>query len=107
MAELVTAGKVRHLGLSEVTVDQATEAAAIHPVAAVQSEFSLWWTAARGTDVATDDADNAVWSFPPQNDPAYPAVVRRRMTPGAIVWKVSHMSRAGWCSGMLSSSKLS
>jgi aryl-alcohol dehydrogenase-like predicted oxidoreductase len=42
MAELVAEGKVRHLGLSEVTVAQAAEAHAIHPVAAVQSELSLW-----------------------------------------------------------------
>ncbi|MBA9006282.1 aldo/keto reductase [Thermomonospora cellulosilytica] len=42
MAELVAEGKVRWLGLSEVTVAQAEEAHAIHPVAAVQSEMSLW-----------------------------------------------------------------
>src|SRR5437773_390019 len=30
----------------------------------------------------------------------------RRSTPGVVVWKVSHMSRAGWCGGMFSSSKL-
>jgi aryl-alcohol dehydrogenase-like predicted oxidoreductase len=42
MAELVAAGKVRAVGMSEVTVDQLDRAAAIHPVAAVQSELSLW-----------------------------------------------------------------
>ena len=42
MAELVDAGKVRALGLSEVTVAEAERAHAIHPVAAVQSEMSLW-----------------------------------------------------------------
>lgn len=42
MAELVTAGKVRHLGLSEVTADELRAAAAIHPIAAVQSEWSIW-----------------------------------------------------------------
>lgn len=42
LAELVTAGKVRALGISEVTVEQADEVHAIHPVAAVQSELSLW-----------------------------------------------------------------
>jgi aryl-alcohol dehydrogenase-like predicted oxidoreductase len=42
MAELVAAGKVRALGLSEVTVDEAERAHAIHPVAAIQSEMSLW-----------------------------------------------------------------
>ncbi|KAB2346867.1 aldo/keto reductase [Actinomadura rudentiformis] len=42
MAELVAEGKVRHLGLSEVTVSQAQEAHDVHPVAAIQSELSLW-----------------------------------------------------------------
>jgi aryl-alcohol dehydrogenase-like predicted oxidoreductase len=42
MAELVAAGKVRHLGLSEVTASELRRAHAIHPIAAVQSEWSLW-----------------------------------------------------------------
>ena len=42
MAELVTAGKVRHLGLSEVTADELRAAVKVHPIAAVQSEWSIW-----------------------------------------------------------------
>lgn len=42
MAELVAAGKVRHLGLSEVTGAELRRAAAVHPIAAVQSEWSIW-----------------------------------------------------------------
>lgn len=42
MAELVAAGKVRHLGLSEVSADTLRQAHAIHPIAALQSEYSLW-----------------------------------------------------------------
>jgi aryl-alcohol dehydrogenase-like predicted oxidoreductase len=42
MAELVQAGKVRHLGLSEVTAGELRAAAAVHPIAAVQSEWSVW-----------------------------------------------------------------
>ncbi|MGC5018554.1 aldo/keto reductase [Micromonospora sp. DT47] len=42
MAELVSRGKVRHLGLSEVTADELRRAHAVHPIAAVQSEWSLW-----------------------------------------------------------------
>ena len=42
MAELVAAGKVRHLGLSEVTADELQAAVAVHPIAAVQSEWSIW-----------------------------------------------------------------
>jgi aryl-alcohol dehydrogenase-like predicted oxidoreductase len=42
MAELVAEGKVRALGLSEVDVPTLERAAAIHPLAALQSELSLW-----------------------------------------------------------------
>jgi aryl-alcohol dehydrogenase-like predicted oxidoreductase len=42
MAEVVAAGKARQIGLSEVTVDEIRRAEAIHPVATVQSELSLW-----------------------------------------------------------------
>lgn len=42
MAELVQVGKVRNVGLSEVTADELRRAHAVHPVAAVQSEWSLW-----------------------------------------------------------------
>lgn len=42
MAELVAAGKVRFLGLSEVSEATLRRAHAVHPVTALQSEFSLW-----------------------------------------------------------------
>jgi len=42
MAELVQAGKVRHLGLSEASAATLERAVAVHPVAALQSEWSLW-----------------------------------------------------------------
>jgi len=42
MAELVRAGKVRRLGLSETTADQLRRAAAVAPIAALQSEYSLF-----------------------------------------------------------------
>ncbi|MFC4307515.1 aldo/keto reductase [Steroidobacter flavus] len=42
MAELVTAGKVRWLGLSEVSAEELTAAHAIHPITALQSEWSLF-----------------------------------------------------------------
>lgn len=42
MAELVRAGKVRYLGLSEVTASELRRAHAVHPISAVQSEWSLW-----------------------------------------------------------------
>ena len=42
MSELVAAGKVRELGVSEVTADELRRAHAVHPIAAVQSEWSLF-----------------------------------------------------------------
>lgn len=42
MADLVTAGKVRYLGLSEASVEEIAAAEAVHPVSSVQSELSLW-----------------------------------------------------------------
>ena len=41
--ELVEAGKVRHFGLSEAGAQTIRRAHAVHPVAALQSEYSLWW----------------------------------------------------------------
>ncbi|MER6540104.1 aldo/keto reductase [Streptomyces sp. 900105755] len=42
LAELVAEGKVRHIGLSEASADTIRRANAVHPVAAVQTEYSLW-----------------------------------------------------------------
>jgi aryl-alcohol dehydrogenase-like predicted oxidoreductase len=52
MAELVAEGKVRYLGLSEVNNDLLRRAYAVHPITAVQSEYSLWTR-----DVETDAMD--------------------------------------------------
>src|SRR5262249_33774182 len=42
MADLVRQGKVRHLGLSEAGPEILRRAATVHPIAALQSEYSLW-----------------------------------------------------------------
>jgi aryl-alcohol dehydrogenase-like predicted oxidoreductase len=54
MAGLVTAGKVRHIGLSEVTVDEIRRAEAVHPVSSVQSELSIW---------TSENVDNGVLAY--------------------------------------------
>jgi aryl-alcohol dehydrogenase-like predicted oxidoreductase len=41
--ELIAAGKVKHFGLSEAGADSIRRAHAVQPVAALQSEYSLWW----------------------------------------------------------------
>jgi aryl-alcohol dehydrogenase-like predicted oxidoreductase len=42
LAELVAEGKVRHIGLSEAWVETIRRAHAVHPITALQSEYSLW-----------------------------------------------------------------
>ena len=42
MAELVTAGKVRYLGMSEAAAPTIRRAHAVHPISALQTEYSLW-----------------------------------------------------------------
>ncbi|WP_187976450.1 aldo/keto reductase [Mycetocola sp. JXN-3] len=42
LAELVAAGKIRHIGLSEAAADTIRRAHAVHPITAVQTEYSLW-----------------------------------------------------------------
>jgi aryl-alcohol dehydrogenase-like predicted oxidoreductase len=42
LAELVTEGKIRHIGLSEVWIGTIRRAHAVHPITALQSEYSLW-----------------------------------------------------------------
>ncbi|MBW8845733.1 MAG: aldo/keto reductase [Burkholderiales bacterium] len=53
MAELVRAGKVRALGLSEVSAATLKRAHAVHPIAALQTEYSLW---TRNPEIAVLDA---------------------------------------------------
>jgi aryl-alcohol dehydrogenase-like predicted oxidoreductase len=43
MAALVGEGKVRHLGMSEATPEELARATAVHPITAVQCDWSLWW----------------------------------------------------------------
>ena len=52
MAELVQAGKIRHVGVSEWSAAHIREAHAVHPLAAVQTEYSLW---SRNAEIAVLD----------------------------------------------------
>jgi aryl-alcohol dehydrogenase-like predicted oxidoreductase len=53
MAELVRAGKVRHLGLSEAAPETIRRAHKVHPIAALQTEYSLWSRDPEDTILAT------------------------------------------------------
>ncbi len=55
MAELVAEGKVRHLGLSEASAGTVRRAAAVHPITALQSEYSLWTREVESEILATLD----------------------------------------------------
>ncbi len=57
MAELVEQGKVRFLGLSEASAASIRRAAAVHPIAALQSEWSLW---SRDLETVADEAGHTV-----------------------------------------------
>ena len=52
MAELVEQGKVRHIGLSEAAPETIRRANAVHPITAVQTEYSLWTPRPRSRDPA-------------------------------------------------------
>ncbi|HEY6758855.1 MAG TPA: aldo/keto reductase [Baekduia sp.] len=62
LKEVVEQGKATNIGLSEVTVDELERAHAVHPIAAVQSELSLW---------TRDPIDNGVLAFCAQHGIAF------------------------------------
>ncbi len=64
MAELVRAGKVRHLGLSEVGPETLRRAHAVHPIAALQSEYSLWTRDPEGNGVLETCRDLGIGLVP-------------------------------------------
>ena len=53
LADLVASGKIRHIGLSEMSAATLRRACAVHPIAAMQSEYSLW---TRNPELAVLDA---------------------------------------------------
>ena len=66
MADLVRLGKVQHLGLSEVSAATVRRAHAIHPIAAVQTEYSLWSREPEDTLLQTlRDLDIALVAYSP------------------------------------------
>jgi aryl-alcohol dehydrogenase-like predicted oxidoreductase len=63
MADAVHTGRVRGLGLSEVTVAQLEEAHAIHPVTALQSELSLWSRDSLGVETPIEPVDTGLPAY--------------------------------------------
>jgi aryl-alcohol dehydrogenase-like predicted oxidoreductase len=66
MAELVKAGKVRYLGLSEASANTIRRAAQVHPITALQSEYSLWSRDLEATILPTcEELDIGVVAYSP------------------------------------------
>jgi aryl-alcohol dehydrogenase-like predicted oxidoreductase len=66
MAELVKAGKVRYLGLSEASANTIRRAARVHPITALQSEYSLWSRDLEATILSTcEELDIGVVAYSP------------------------------------------
>jgi len=74
MAELVAEGKVRHLGLSEVTPQEMRAAALVHPIAALQSEWSLTHRAVEAVVPTCAELGVGVLPYSPQAHGALAAV---------------------------------
>lgn len=70
MAELVRAGKVRHLGLSEAGAMTLRRAHAVHPIAALQSEWSLWTPTWRRRSPRSAASWASAWSRSPRSGAA-------------------------------------
>jgi len=62
--DLIQAGKVKHFGLSEANAEQIRRAHAVQPVAALQSEYSIWWTAIEGNGVLSTLDDLGIGLVP-------------------------------------------
>jgi aryl-alcohol dehydrogenase-like predicted oxidoreductase len=66
MADLVKAGKVRHLGLSEASAQSIRRAAQVHPITALQGEYSLWSRDLEATILPTcEELDIGVVAYSP------------------------------------------
>lgn len=89
MAEAVRAGKARMIGLSEVDPDQIERARVIHPVASVQSEFSLWSRDVAGNGVLGYTAAHgiALLPFSPLGRGFLAGVIRRAEDLPAGDWR--------------------
>lgn len=83
MAELMREGKVRHIGLSEPSPETLRRAHAVHPVAAVQSEYSLW----------TRDVESAI--FPTLRELGVGFVAYSPLGRGALTGKLDRGALVG------------
>jgi aryl-alcohol dehydrogenase-like predicted oxidoreductase len=62
--DLIREGKVKHFGLSESSADLIRRAHAVQPVTALQSEYSIWWTAIEENDILATCEDLGIGLVP-------------------------------------------
>jgi aryl-alcohol dehydrogenase-like predicted oxidoreductase len=106
MAELVEQGKVRHLGLSEASPQTIRRAHAVHPITALQTEYSLWTRDPR-TRSSRPSASSASASSPTARSAAASSPARslaRRLSTRATSAATTRASRARTSSATSSSS---
>ena len=88
MAELVSAGKVRALGLSEAGPETLRRAAKVHPIAALQSEYSLWTRDVEASGVLATCRELGIAFVP------YSPLGRGFLT--GVIQKVSDLDSTDW-----------
>jgi aryl-alcohol dehydrogenase-like predicted oxidoreductase len=96
ISELVAAGKVRHLGLSEVSEGTLRRAHAVHPITALQSEYSLWTREPEATVVpACRQLDIAFVPFSPLGRGFLTGAITGRATIARGDWRANNPRFAG------------
>lgn len=94
MAELVKEGKVRALGLSEVSADTLRRAAKIHPIAAVQSEYSIFTRAIENTLFpALEDLNTSLVAYSPLGRGMLAGAYQGGKRPAADDWRSLSLPR--------------
>ena len=94
MAELVEAGKVRHLGLSEAAPETIRRAHAVHPITALQTEYSVWSRVSRRRRSCRPAGSSGSASSPTRRSGAVSSrVVSRRRTSSPRTTSAGHSPR--------------
>ena len=97
MAELVAGGQVRAIGLSDVTVDDLRRASAVHPVTALQEEWSLVSDAAEASLPALAELGTILVAHSPGPRPVWACGPRRSRRPGCTTSGAGTACRSSRC----------
>lgn len=86
------AGQVEDKSLPEVSQSRVGYESVTEALKALRSQPGVLFTTENGWLIATDEAAYTIWSFAPEEDPAYPAVVKRQVVPQGSNASVIQMS---------------